>query len=593
MGGRIGAIAPEAIIAELERILASKDFDASGRNRRFLRHVVEETLGGRADRIKAYSIATSVFGRDQSFDPQNDPIVRIEAGRLRRSLERYYLTAGQQDTVLIAIPKGSYVPVFQTAPNELSVADSGATQNDAEAPIVAAATSAARPWRLTRSAAMVVTLSTIGLIWLGVSWIAGYPPFSQASVAARHGPAIFVVPFEEGVSEAAHLSLAKGFTREIIVGLTRFNDLFVYGPETSLRYGETSDPSEISPDLDVDFILTGDTIISSDRFAVAASLIDVKTGRYIWSGKFDGSLTVSEMVKARDDIADEVVRTLAQPYGVIFNEKVRESQGKPPQSLTSYDCVLQFYRYWRAYRRELYEPVRECLEAAIVADPEYAEAFASLAFIYADAYRFGYGNGSFADDPRQEALKLARRAVELAPNSARSYQALHLVYWTLNDVDRSLDTAKIGLSLNPNDTEIMADLGLRYCLRAQWEEGVPLVREALERNPAQPSVYRLALFLYAYVNGRYEEALAEAIKMAAQDVIYTQVALAMAYGQLGRRQDAKAAIGEIRAIDPAYGDHLIADIEKRNVHPDLVRAVVDGLRKAGLAVRSRQALQGT
>ena len=89
MGGRIGAIAPEAIIAELERILASKDFDASGRNRRFLRHVVEETLGGRADRIKAYSIATSVFGRDQSFDPQNDPIIRIEAGRLRRSLERY------------------------------------------------------------------------------------------------------------------------------------------------------------------------------------------------------------------------------------------------------------------------------------------------------------------------------------------------------------------------------------------------------------------------------------------------------------------------------------------------------------------------
>jgi adenylate cyclase len=586
VGGRVGAIAPEAIIAELERILASEDFDASDRNRRFLRHVVEETLGGRADRIKAYSIATSVFGRDQSFDPQNDPIIRIEAGRLRRSLEHYYLTAGQQDAVLIAVPKGSYVPVFQTAPDELPVADPGATQNGAEAPIVAVATSAARPWRLTRSAAMAGALWIIGLIWLGVSWIAGYPPFSQASVATRHGPAIFVVPFEEGVSEAAHLSLAKGFTREIIVGLTRFNDLFVYGPETSLRYGETSDPSELPPDLEVDFMLTGDTTISSGRFAVAASLIDVKTGRYIWSGKFDGNLTASDVVKARDEIADEVVRTLAQPYGVIFNEKVRESQGKPPQSLTSYDCILQFYQYWRSYRQELHEPVRQCLEAAIVADPDYSEAFAALSLIHVDAYRFGYRVGIIAGDPRQEALRLARRAVELAPNSARSYQALHLAYWTLNDVDRSLDAAKIGLSLNPNDTELMADLGLRYCLRAQWEKGVPLVRQALERNPAQPSVYRLSLFLHAYVNGRYEEALAEAIRMDAQNVIYTQVALAMAYGQLGRTEDASAAISKILAIDPAYGDHLIADLKKRNVHPDLARAVVDGLRKAGLAVRS-------
>ena len=98
--------------AQLERILDSADFDATDRAHRFLRHVVEETLSGRGDRIKAYSIAVEVFGRDASFDPQSDPIVRIEAGHLRRALERYYLTSGVSDPILITIPKGGYVPVF-------------------------------------------------------------------------------------------------------------------------------------------------------------------------------------------------------------------------------------------------------------------------------------------------------------------------------------------------------------------------------------------------------------------------------------------------------------------------------------------------
>src|SRR5262245_14454649 len=89
----------DAIRAELQRIVTSREFDASERNHRFLQYVVEETLAGRSDHIKAYSIATSVFGRGQGFDPQTDPIIRIEASRLRRALERYYLTAGKADHI--------------------------------------------------------------------------------------------------------------------------------------------------------------------------------------------------------------------------------------------------------------------------------------------------------------------------------------------------------------------------------------------------------------------------------------------------------------------------------------------------------------
>ena len=106
-------ISADLIRAQLERVVASSAFDASLRNQTFLRFIVEETLAGRSDRIKAYTIGTSVLQRDEAFDPQADPIVRIEASRLRRSLERYYLIAGQADPVRIDVPKWGYVPSFR------------------------------------------------------------------------------------------------------------------------------------------------------------------------------------------------------------------------------------------------------------------------------------------------------------------------------------------------------------------------------------------------------------------------------------------------------------------------------------------------
>src|SRR6476469_723973 len=94
----------------LGRVLCSEEFRASPNLTAFLRFIVERTLEGREDSIKAYTVATEVLGRPESFDPQVDPIVRVEATRLRRSLERYYGRC--TDPVVIDIPRGSYVPTF-------------------------------------------------------------------------------------------------------------------------------------------------------------------------------------------------------------------------------------------------------------------------------------------------------------------------------------------------------------------------------------------------------------------------------------------------------------------------------------------------
>jgi TolB-like protein len=118
MGNKIGSdVFPELVRAELEKVLSSAMFANATRLSRFLRFVVEQTLAGSAAQIKEYPIGVEVFDRGEVFDPRVDPVVRVEARRLRAKLAEYYETDGHNDEVKIALPKGSYVPVFeQTEP---------------------------------------------------------------------------------------------------------------------------------------------------------------------------------------------------------------------------------------------------------------------------------------------------------------------------------------------------------------------------------------------------------------------------------------------------------------------------------------------
>ena len=248
-----------AIRAQLERITASADFGATARNKRFLEFVVSETLEGRRDLIKAYTIATSVFGRGADFDPQVDSIVRIEAGRLRRALEHYYLTAGRADPVVISIPKGSYVPVFSR---------NGCTAEITPVP---------------------ATAPLDGHVKLGAS--------------------VLVPGFEEEGDQSAHPNLTRGFTRHVVAGLARFSDLSVFGPDTTaFQLGQAR-----QIDSDVDYLVTGGTTISATHFGAEALLVEVGSGRCLWGDVFESPVGEGGLRAARDEVASAVVRALAQP----------------------------------------------------------------------------------------------------------------------------------------------------------------------------------------------------------------------------------------------------------------------------------------
>jgi Tol biopolymer transport system component len=154
------AVTRETVQAALERVLASATFRGAERSRTLLRFIVEQTLEGKADRLKDYTLGAEALGRGDQFDPRTDPIARVEASRLRSRLDVYYATDGASDPVRISLPKGAYVPVFETRATE---AVPPVEQDDGE---VAADTRPTRVPFKTLLAAVVVLVSMAGAVWL-------------------------------------------------------------------------------------------------------------------------------------------------------------------------------------------------------------------------------------------------------------------------------------------------------------------------------------------------------------------------------------------------------------------------------------------
>jgi adenylate cyclase len=402
--------------------------------------------------------------------------------------------------------------------------------------------------------------------------------------AVVRGPSVAVIPFESFGTQPNLEFVARGLTLEVVTSLTRFSDLFVYGPEVDKAASQRAHSGPVSPVTDASYVLSGSVYSTSEMVRVSAILIDAQTSRSVWSANFNRDLSTASLLSIQSDIAEQVANAVGQPYGAVFNLTAEEVAAKPIASLRSYECVIRFRQRWRDYDQREYADMRDCLEQTIKADPGYARAYASLALLYMDTDRFGFGRELVTVDPMQEAFELSRRALELNPNESDGYLALSMIYWFSRDFDASVVAAKRGLAADPHNADLMAELGFRYAFMGKWDLSRPLIAEAFARNPALPSGYRLANFLYYYMQGDFHSALHEALQVKARYVHYGHLALAAVYGKLGDGEKAKAPLAELLEIDPHYGDHVEADLARRAVSPAIIHELVDGLVKAGLQV---------
>jgi adenylate cyclase len=352
-------LSPQLSQDELQRVVVSRDFMPSERKRRFLKYVVQETLAGRADRIKAYTIAVDVFDRDPSFDPLADPVVRIEAGRLRRCLEHYYLAEGTADRIRITIPKGGYVPQFivteEAAPSVLKALGDADQPNAGQLAEIIPAKAAAVPalamtgssspplassrLRLLKRRRWLVSILSLSLVLSIVPWGATLLLQTRISAdgrtTARHGPSLMVLPFDSDSGDPAQTIFAKGLTEEVIGGLIRFKNVLVFDTDTRFRYDTAV------PNVHIDYVPKGSINRAGNQIQITVALLQATDNQYLWSDRFCQEFSPGNMIGVRHDIALQGARVLAQPHGGIDNEKVRTLAGIPPEPLAYRNVCFQ------------------------------------------------------------------------------------------------------------------------------------------------------------------------------------------------------------------------------------------------------------
>lgn len=550
---------------QLARILASAEFDATDRERRFLSYVVDETLANRSDRIKAYSIAVEVFGRDASFDPQSDPIVRIEAGHLRRALERYYLTAGVSDPILITIPKGGYVPSFSRRPQQL------------QAPLPEAAP-VAEPAVLPEPRGRVRSWGIAAL--LGVAVAAASTAWWWSTASTRpdgpERPRLLVQPFDDLTGTDTSAAVARGLSQEVIGQLSKFKDIAVY--ESIDTRGDSSAPSPR-------FTLAGSVNLSANAFTLRIRLLDGADGSVLWANSYDGAMNVGELVRAQADVARNVSTTLAQSYGIIASADASLHMDNPPDDWAAYTCTLAFHAYRAEVDVTRLQGVRDCLEKAVARFPGYATAWGLLSQIYIDEMRFSY-----PFDPRtspetiETALAAARRAVNLDPLNVRGLEAEMTALYFAGDIDGALAAGKRAIEINPNDIDLMKEYGSWLAQSGSWAEGCQLSKEAIGRNPARMAYSEAALALCAYFTGDYEEAAARIKRSpAVNNPTYHAMAAAF-FAEAGHDEDAARERVWMETNAPALIQNARQEVSLRLRREQDVDFFIASLRKAGLDI---------
>lgn len=530
--------APEDIQAQLERILASSRFSSAPQLTSFLRFVVEETLAGHEQEIKQYTIAVKAFGRDRRFSPTTDPIVRIQAGRLRRFLARYYREQGAGDAIRIEIPVGTYVPVFR--PNApLSRPDAQLAGSEAQ---IAKAQAEALPI----------------------------------------GPSVVVLPLEVLTDDPEQTYFADGLSEQLAVALMGYPGYVIIGPLSRERL-EATPPmpvEELGRRYRAQFVLQGSLRKGGDRVRASLRLVDVNTRGAVWAKTFDSKLSAADLFDFEDAVSNEVAATLVDNFGVITRELGKRPAAERTDSFAAYDAVLRYHHYFTVLTGDAWRKAFDALERAVALDPNYVMTHAMLADMNGAQYHL-LGAG---DETLTQMERLVTRALQLDSGCQLAHQMRAMAHIFRGRRDLFIAEADWALRINPNNANALASCGLFLAIVGEWERGSKLLQKAMRLNPHYPGWYHLAGFLDLYRTGDYEEAWQAALRISTPGFYLDPLARAAALGQLGRAPEAAETLASLAQLLPESGVGLRAFMRRTLFSDENVDMLLDGLRKSGLDI---------
>ncbi len=444
------AYPPALIEATLDRIVASNTFRRSQRHRRFLDHIVHAALLGRHEQLKEVVIGLEVFGRPlQSYDPRRDPIVRVEAGRVREKLARFYAGEGCDEAFEIVVPTGGYLPHLRRR--------------------------------------------------------------NPAAQRTRAMASVAVLPFVSMAPRPEDTSFAIGLADQLIDALGRVSGLKVTARMSAFKAHERGlDARAMGRLLKVTHLIEGSIQHSGPRLRCIAQVTRARDGMRIWSRRFDADVSIDpDLFAYQDRIAEAVLDAVDESTG--GPDDADASTPARPTSRLSDDRrardLFERARYLMQQRTfEGYQKAIEILEHAIAIDPRFAKAHSHLGAAH------GHISG-FVTTPTGPHVDLARasarRALELDPGDGEARAVLAaLAHRFDGDWHAAEALYKEAIRLAPNSTFAHASYAWGLCFHHRFDEAIPHVQTAVELDPLNLGLRVNKAFVHTYAR-RYEKAIAE------------------------------------------------------------------------------------
>ncbi|MDX2501812.1 MAG: hypothetical protein QNL14_15085, partial [Deltaproteobacteria bacterium] len=482
-------------------------------------------LAGKANRIKGYMVATEVFGRGSDFDQSIDPIVSIQASRLRQAIDRYYETAGKNDPLRIAIPRGAYVPEFdEQLPGHEHIAAEQAAQTDA-----------------------------------GAAW-----------------PTVVVRPLANLSANSEDKYLAIGLTAELAHALSHYREIRVL---EALHRDQKSPP----PEMDFDFIVDGNIRHDPQGVNVAIRLSDNETGLQIWSGKYQGDLEAAEMISFQEDVAAEVAVRLTGGNALIPKHLSGLSKNKPVADLTTYEAMLRYWEYDTLRTPQSYVRAIEALEHATAREPGCGQTWSLLASLYADNYGLEMVD---LPTPLEKAEEFARRGISLDPTNRRARAIVAYVQLMLNKLPEARYEAQTAYNMHSCSLMYLDAIGWLMALAGEWQRGEKIINKAIQINPYYRPWVRHAVFLNWFRIENYQKAYRETLNFMMPEFHWDPLLKASVCGHLGRIVEGQACVGALLALKPDFVQHGRILIGRYVKFEAITDRIIEGLGKLGLNIEA-------
>lgn len=467
----------ELVRGQLGRILSSSGFISSRRLCRFLRFIVERTLEDDAERLKEFVVAIEVFDRNEDYDPNIDSIVRVEARRLRARLKAYYEGPGRDDSVLIALRPGSYVPLFRLAAPEAT-------------------------------------------------------PVAEPPAVASAYTTIAVLPFVNMSPEPDQDFFCDGITEEIINALASLDEVAVVSRTSSFQFkGQAADIREIGEKLGAQLIVEGSVRKAGRQLRITAQAIDATKGYHLWSETYRREL--HDVFAIQEEISISIAATVrAKLPGRAL--KTGATHHPSVEACTGYFQALHLVHQETIPGLQAAITVfRELTERY----PDYADPYAGLATAYAALSIFGVVSGK---EILPELRRNAETAVRLRPESSAGWTVMAGIsaHWEFNwvEAERRFHRA---IELQPSNYSAHAWYGGVLGMLGRFDEAEREYGVAIRLNPLFPSGHARLGFL-CYLRGDESRAvshLEDSLRLE-QDFAEARFALGMVYLHQGKYGDA-------------------------------------------------------